>query len=131
MFSGLKALLDSPAAQSPGIRPMLASFGHHDTLLDILIPLYAVANGGTFFGGLFRVIPLIGLDDAVGNTVSDTVTAWNATTGWKRWHPHFDTHDVFVFASSALGDLFGVALGADRVVTDARVLIVRTSAYEV
>ena len=133
MFSDLEQLLDPDArgSKSPGLRPMLAAFGHHDTLLEIVEPLYAVANGGMFFGGLVRILPLVGMDDDAGNTVSDTVTYWNDARGWKRWHSAFEARNVFVIANSALGDLYGVALGAHGEVADARVVVVRTSAYEV
>ena len=121
----LESLLDRPATKSPAIREMLSSFGHEEPLLDILGPIYAVANAGTFFGGALRIRPLVGVDDEQGVTVTDTVTLWNDVQGWKRWHPFFETADVFVFADTALGDLLGVVPG------DTRVVVVRTSAYAI
>lgn len=55
----IMALLDTapPKAHEPEVRRDLAALGLHPTLVELLAPLYATADGATFFGGRLRLHP--------------------------------------------------------------------------
>ncbi len=111
--------LDHPvAACAPAdVRAAITGAGFGPELARFLAGLYACANGGTFYDGAFRIIPLWGEEGSGTLGLLD----WNAPGDWQEYAPPY-ADAVFYFCINAFGDLLGVPinekaeLAADRVV---------------
>ncbi len=111
--------LDHPVAPcAPAeVQAAVVGAGFGPRLARFLAGLYACANGGTFYDGAFRIIPLQAQKAGGRPGLFD----WNEAGDWQQYGPA-GSGSVFYFCINAFGDLFGVPineefeLAADRVV---------------
>lgn len=103
----------------------LSSAGLHRSLVDFLVPFYDAADGATFFDGVFRTHPLLGMQE---HGIPDLVT-WNDKRGWKQYEPERG-YDTFYFCSNVFGDLFGVPVTSDGSILRDQIGILWVERYE-
>ncbi len=91
---------------APGtiVRDAITQGGYGTGLADFLADFYAVANGGTFYEGAFRVLPLEGIPGE-----RPSLLQWNDPKDWKEYAPA-PCRKCFFFLGNAFGDLLGVPL---------------------
>jgi len=114
----IRASLDQPvpACAPAQVRAAIVAAGYGPKLARFLSELYTCANGGSFYDGAFRIIPLEGRGD--GETLG--LFDWNRAGDWQEYAPA-NARSIFYFCMNAFGDLLGVPidgeaeLAADRV----------------
>jgi hypothetical protein len=94
----------APPLHSAQLEHTLEVAGYGPRLAGFLAPLYAIADGGRFYNGGLRLLP-IGRSD--GNAI-----VLNAPDAWKPYAPEAG-RSVFYFMCNGFGDLFGVPLEND------------------
>lgn len=114
----ITALLDTAPQKShePEVRRELGALGVHPTLVELLAPLYATADGATFFGGRLRLHPLHG-DPEHG---LPGLAGWNDRNDWQRFEPR-KVNGTFYFASNTFGDQLGIPVDTEGAVLFDRV----------
>jgi hypothetical protein len=102
----IRANLDQPvrALAADDVRKTITQAGYGPRIADCLSDFYAVANGGTFYDGALRVLPLEGVPE-----VRPSLLEWNEPGDWKEFAP-LRSRRCFYFLSNAFGDLLGVPL---------------------
>lgn len=122
----IAALLDAAPLKTheTEVRRDLAALGVHPTLVELLAPLYATADGATFFGGRLRLHPLHG-DPEHG---LPGLAGWNDRDDWQRFEPR-KVNGTFYFASNAFGDQLGIPVDAEGAVLFDRVGVLWVERY--
>lgn len=96
---------EQPALSTAEASERLSALGLGAPLVAFLAPLYAAADGATFFDGTLRLYPLAG---ALERGLPD-LAAWNDRSGWVQFEPP-KKNTTFYFASNAFGDQLGAPL---------------------
>ncbi|MEI7685425.1 MAG: T6SS immunity protein Tdi1 domain-containing protein [Planctomycetota bacterium] len=106
----IQAALDGPVQKvaAKNVRDAVTKAGYGARLADFLADFYPVANGGTFYQGALRVLPLEGIPEQRPSLVE-----WNELEEWKQFAPP-GCRKTFYFLSNAFGDLLGVPLNDQR-----------------
>ena len=123
------AKLDTPVKKldSGKFRKGVVDQGYGESLAQFLSQLYERANGGTFYDGAFRIIPVEGSED----DQMPGLLEWNEPGSWKSYGPR-GSESVFYFCMNSFGDQFGIPLDENGEIARNRtsVLWVEKSVYE-
>ena len=102
----------------------LKNSGYGQSLVNFLAELYMQANGGSFYQGAFRILPL--RDDEKKSIPG--LISWNSQTDFKENSP-INSRNTFFFCANAFGDLFGVPLEKNGEISNDKVGVLWIEKY--